>query len=529
MDLSSKDLDTLIRQERLVMEHLKTLDTPEKYGDVCIGAILDECGQAAALLQGPQEQPCPPAAEAAPPAPPDSTARRIDRWLQKSGLYTRFLRPGILPLAKRLFRKRRVHARDLMALEGGAFVDACYQALLERPAEPAAMQDLCARLANGETRKLYALLGIAGSPEAQRHPVRLCGTARYRVREWARKLLAHIPGARQIMAHSTDLHILQMRVEQLTAQTQELQRQIRQDREIARQDRDCAVETLRQEARESLIRQEMRRAKLGHRLESEAQRLERRIGGTEQGLARLLEEEEKGSQRRERFVSRLNDFYVHYEETLTPKAEAGFLATHGQYFEKIDAWAQGRDKAQLAMADLGCGAGLWLRLLTERGYRPVGVDSNPKMLERARACAGESRLVCQDAVAFLREQADASWDLLSSFHMIEHMDTMALFEFFDDCKRVLRPGGLLLLETPNPKNILTATEMFRLDVTHKNIIPMELLVFCMEEWGFERVESVPVSPYNYFPMEYEQNDPVSSMAFRFNNETEYSVWAVKPV
>jgi O-antigen chain-terminating methyltransferase len=53
---------------------------------------------------------------------------------------------------------------------------------------------------------------------------------------------------------------------------------------------------------------------------------------------------------------------------------------------------------------------------------------------------------------------------------------------------VLKPAGLIVLETPNPENLFVATRSFYLDPTHLNPIPPELLSFAVEFAGFSRVK-----------------------------------------
>jgi O-antigen chain-terminating methyltransferase len=54
--------------------------------------------------------------------------------------------------------------------------------------------------------------------------------------------------------------------------------------------------------------------------------------------------------------------------------------------------------------------------------------------------------------------------------------------------RVLKPGGLLILETPNPENVVVGTTDFYLDPTHQRPIPPLLLSFLPEFQGFARVK-----------------------------------------
>jgi O-antigen chain-terminating methyltransferase len=53
---------------------------------------------------------------------------------------------------------------------------------------------------------------------------------------------------------------------------------------------------------------------------------------------------------------------------------------------------------------------------------------------------------------------------------------------------VLKPAGLLILETPNPENIVVSTTNFYLDPTHQRPIPPQLLAFLPEHYGFCRTK-----------------------------------------
>jgi hypothetical protein len=54
--------------------------------------------------------------------------------------------------------------------------------------------------------------------------------------------------------------------------------------------------------------------------------------------------------------------------------------------------------------------------------------------------------------------------------------------------RVLRPGGLLILETPNPENLVVGASSFYLDPTHLRPLPPLLLSFLPEQVGYARVK-----------------------------------------
>lgn len=134
--------------------------------------------------------------------------------------------------------------------------------------------------------------------------------------------------------------------------------------------------------------------------------------------------------------------------------------------------------------DLGCGRGEWLELLNENHIYCIGVDINTKMLQDSEV-ASHIELKNMDAIEFLRLQKKESFNLVTSFHFIEHISFDDLLTFMQEVYRTLKPGGLIIFETPNPENIIVGTSSFHLDPTHRKPIPPELLSFLTEYFGFK--------------------------------------------
>ncbi len=138
--------------------------------------------------------------------------------------------------------------------------------------------------------------------------------------------------------------------------------------------------------------------------------------------------------------------------------------------------------------DIGCGRGEWLELMQEQGLAPFGVDLDAGMLE---GCRDHGLRAAQgDAVAWLATLPDESEVVISAFHVVEHISFEQLQDVIRQALRVLRPGGLLIMETPNPENIAVATRNFYLDPTHVRPIPDLLLSFLTEFNGFARVKTL---------------------------------------
>jgi O-antigen chain-terminating methyltransferase len=138
----------------------------------------------------------------------------------------------------------------------------------------------------------------------------------------------------------------------------------------------------------------------------------------------------------------------------------------------------------VAALDLGCGRGEWLELLAEHGFVAQGVDIDDAMLSDCRHLG--LAVHTADALAFLRALPSESQSLITGFHIAEHLPFDTLQELVGQALRVLRPGGLLILETPNPENITVGTASFYLDPTHEHPLPPPLLAFLTEFSGFKR-------------------------------------------
>ena len=127
-----------------------------------------------------------------------------------------------------------------------------------------------------------------------------------------------------------------------------------------------------------------------------------------------------------------------------------------------------------AAIDLGCGRGEWLELLTAAGFQAHGVDLDDGMLEACRERG--LNVQTQDVIIALKALPDASHAIVSGFHIVEHIPFSDLQILVQEALRVLQPGGLLIMETPNPENILVGTTNFYLDPTHQRPIDRKSVV-----------------------------------------------------
>lgn len=175
----------------------------------------------------------------------------------------------------------------------------------------------------------------------------------------------------------------------------------------------------------------------------------------------------------------LDGLYAAFEDSFRGSRELIRLRLE-PYLEWIREVGAGSREAPVL--DIGSGRGEWLELLRDHQLVGRGIDLNRVFVD---ICHGRGLDVeCSDALVALRNMADASVGAVTSIHLVEHLPYEVLIAMIDEIKRVLRPGGLILLETPNPENIMVGACNFYIDPTHRNPIPPEALRWTVQARGF---------------------------------------------
>jgi O-antigen chain-terminating methyltransferase len=171
--------------------------------------------------------------------------------------------------------------------------------------------------------------------------------------------------------------------------------------------------------------------------------------------------------------------------------------------------------------DLGCGRGEWLEILKQTGFDPLGVDLDRGMLD---ACL-ELGLPVElgDALSALKNLPDDSQALVSGFHIAEHIPFEDLKILVAEALRVLKPAGLLILETPNAENLIVGAQNFYLDPTHERPIPHLLLSFLTEFTGFKRTKLMRL----HEPSSLSEGGAVDLMGVLGGTSPDYAIVAQK--
>lgn len=95
------------------------------------------------------------------------------------------------------------------------------------------------------------------------------------------------------------------------------------------------------------------------------------------------------------------------------------------------------------ICDLGCGPGQIARYLHRQGVATLGVDLSPRMVEEAQRLNPEI-LFHQGDMLHLPDK-DNSWGGIAAFYCLIHIPREQLVHALGEMKRVLKPGGVLLV------------------------------------------------------------------------------------
>jgi SAM-dependent methyltransferase len=114
--------------------------------------------------------------------------------------------------------------------------------------------------------------------------------------------------------------------------------------------------------------------------------------------------------------------------------------------------------------DTGCGRGEFLAASREAGIDARGVDTNERSVADLRQRGLNVDLAgIPECFTPLAAQSLGS---IVAMHVAEHLPVDALFALFRESARVLRSGGLLMIETPNAESMLISASDFWRDPTH---------------------------------------------------------------
>ena len=225
-----------------------------------------------------------------------------------------------------------------------------------------------------------------------------------------------------------------------------------------------------------------------------------------------------GARVREDQTTPWDDLYAAFEEEFrgTPEEVEERLKYYLPFVKEFNAGSR--------ILDLGSGRGDWLHLLRKEGFKPHAIEVNEVFAERSRNEGFD--VTHGDVMVYLDQQPDDSLDLVTAFHLIEHMNADKLLRLLDEIKRTLKPGGKVFIETPSPENIVVAACNFYADPTHHKPVNPHTLMFILLKKGFVELGLQFLHPIDDGP--FRECEGSEQLNLWFYGPRDYSVIARKP-
>jgi ubiquinone/menaquinone biosynthesis C-methylase UbiE len=169
-------------------------------------------------------------------------------------------------------------------------------------------------------------------------------------------------------------------------------------------------------------------------------------------------------------------------------------------------------QARSAALDFGCGVGRLTAALGDHFDSVTGVDISPPMLDKARSLLGGQPgcTVVHNVSADLKIFPDASFDLVYSSLVLQHMPRVLAFAYLTEFVRVTRPGGAVVILVPERHKPTPGGAVYALTPRHVTGLvqrtifrypaPMQMTTLParrvrreVERWGAKLVASDPRS------------------------------------
>ena len=149
------------------------------------------------------------------------------------------------------------------------------------------------------------------------------------------------------------------------------------------------------------------------------------------------------------------------------------------------------DAKDAAIADVACGGGKLLHFFKEQGYANVqGVDWSPEQVQISRQVT--PAVHHENALDFLERNGE-TFDLIAGLDIIEHLHKPEVLRFLDAAFAALKPGGRLVLQTPNAESPWGTLHRYN-DFTHEVCFNPNALSRLMNLTGFKDIEPREMGP-----------------------------------
>jgi O-antigen chain-terminating methyltransferase len=194
--------------------------------------------------------------------------------------------------------------------------------------------------------------------------------------------------------------------------------------------------------------------------------------------------------------------------------------------------AVGAGTADAPIVDVGCGRGDWLELLRDCGLIARGIEINRAFIDM---CRKRGLAVSEgDGIETLRGMPEGSAGAITLMHVIEYLPFDRAIALLDEARRVLRPGGLIIIESPNPENLSVGNHWSCLDPNRRNPLPPEAFRWIVKARGFEdvRIERLVIARNHNAPKPVSGDvpgaDAINALLAYLSASMDYAVIGKRP-
>lgn len=157
----------------------------------------------------------------------------------------------------------------------------------------------------------------------------------------------------------------------------------------------------------------------------------------------------------------------------------------------VDAYVQLARENQ-PVVDVGCGRGEFLIACKKAGIEARGFDVNERSIADLKSQSIDATLAgVPECFEGIRHDSVGA---ILAMHVVEHLPVELLFSLFANAARVLKRGGLLMIETPNAESLLVSASEFWRDPTHLAPRHAAALTIIAREHGFTIDEVRAIHP-----------------------------------
>ena len=415
-------------------------------------------------------------------------------YLTRGGEFPRLrLQPEFQPATD-----NRYHVNDLLQYHDREFIWNAYKALLKREPDEHGLAAFLALLRSGNRNKIDILASLHSSAEGKRAGVKVAGLSTpalirkiYRVPVIGyftemMVAIARLPtlvrSQRQIENH---LIAQQERLAgHITHSNHQLWDRIRENHDVAQREADSLRDAslALQDSLTKLAQHHNQTAVLQHQQMSALFCEQQRLSSNKRSYRR----DSNLDAQQQTFASNFEGIEAALSEHLRGNPDA--LKTDLDFYLSL----LNASRVSGEVLDLGCGRGVWLEHLKKAGLQGKGVEANGQLVEAGRQRGLE--IIHGDVIEHLRGLPEASLQAVTGFHLLEHFEFQDLLQLLVEIHRVLRPGGVVVVETPNPKNLVVGACNFYADPTHRQPLFPETLQFLLDSVGFAQTRITYLHP-----------------------------------